>query len=61
MAADPSQIAFDTNSLTAKAGNVTIDFNNPNDALGHGVCVEAQGEKELGCSDVVTAIRRHST
>jgi plastocyanin len=54
LAADPSQIAFDTNSLTAKAGNLTIDFDNPNDALGHDVCVEAEGEKELGCSDVVT-------
>jgi uncharacterized cupredoxin-like copper-binding protein len=54
LAADPSQIAFDTRSLTAKAGNVTIDFNNPNQALGHDVCVEAAGENELGCSKVVT-------
>jgi uncharacterized cupredoxin-like copper-binding protein len=54
LAADPSQIAFDTDSLSAKAGNVTIDFNNPNSALGHDVCVEAEGEKELGCSKVVT-------
>ena len=54
LAADPSEIAFDTDSLSAKSGNVTIDFDNPNDALGHDVCVEAQGEKELGCSDVVT-------
>jgi uncharacterized cupredoxin-like copper-binding protein len=54
LAADPSQIAFDTTSLTAKAGNVTIDFNNPNQALGHDVCVEAAGENELGCSKVVT-------
>jgi plastocyanin len=54
LAADPSQIAYDTDSLSAKAGNVTIDFNNPNDALGHDVCVEAQGASELGCSKVVT-------
>ena len=54
LAADPSQIAFDTTSLSAKAGNVTIDFDNPNKALGHDVCVEAAGEKELGCSKVVT-------
>jgi plastocyanin len=54
LAADPSQIAFDTKSLSAKAGNVTIDFNNPNQALGHDVCVEAEGENELGCSKVVT-------
>jgi len=54
LAADPSQIAFDTKSLSAKAGNVTIDFDNPNDALPHDVCVEAEGDDDLGCSDQVT-------
>jgi plastocyanin len=54
LAADPSQIAFDTKSLSAKAGDVTIDFDNPNKALGHDVCVEAEGDEELGCSKVVT-------
>jgi plastocyanin len=53
LAADPSQIAYDTDSLSAKAGSVTIDFDNPNDALPHDVCVEAEGE-DLGCSDTVT-------
>jgi plastocyanin len=53
LAADPSQIAYDTSSLNAKAGNVTIDFNNPNDALAHDVCVEAGGN-ELGCSQQIT-------
>jgi len=54
LAADPSQIAYDTDSLTAKAGDLTIDFDNPNDALGHDVCVEAEGEEDLGCSKVIT-------
>lgn len=54
LAADPSEIKFDTDSLSAKAGNVTIDFNNPNQALQHDVCVEAAGEKDLGCSDKIT-------
>jgi len=54
LAADSSQIAYDTDSLTAKAGTVTIDFDNPNDALPHNVCVEAEGEDELGCSQTVT-------
>jgi plastocyanin len=54
LAADPSQIAYDTKSLSAAAGNVTIDFDNPNDALPHDVCVEDQGGSELGCSDQVT-------
>jgi plastocyanin len=53
LAADPSQIAYDTDSLSAKAGNVTIDFNNPNDALAHDVCVESGGN-EIGCSQQVT-------
>jgi uncharacterized cupredoxin-like copper-binding protein len=53
LAADPSQIAFDTTSLSAKAGNVTIDFNNPNQALGHDVCVQVSGGSPQ-CSNVVT-------
>jgi plastocyanin len=54
LAADPSQIAYDTKSLSAKAGNLTIDFDNPNNAIPHDVCVEDQGGSELGCSDQVT-------
>jgi plastocyanin len=54
LAADPSQIAYDTTSLSAKAGNVTIDLNNPNSALGHDVCVQDPNGKKLGCSQVVT-------
>ncbi len=54
LAADPSQIAYDTTSLSAKAGNVTIDFDNPNSALGHDVCVQDPNGKKLGCSQVVT-------
>ena len=54
LAADPSQIAFDTTSLTAKAGNLTIDFDNPNPAIPHDVCVETASGDELGCSDQVT-------
>jgi plastocyanin len=54
LAADPSQIAYDTTSLSGKAGNMTIDFNNPNQALGHDVCVQDPNGKKLGCSQVVT-------
>jgi plastocyanin len=54
LAADSSQLAFDTKSLSAKSGDVTIDFDNPNKAIGHDVCVEAEGDQELGCSQVVT-------
>jgi plastocyanin len=54
LAADPSQIAYDTTSLTAKSGNVTIDFNNPNQALSHDVCVTDPNGKKLGCSQTVS-------
>jgi plastocyanin len=55
LSADPSQIAYTTASLSANAGNVRIDFDNPNQAIPHDVCVDDSGGKELGCSDVVTA------
>jgi len=54
LSADPSQLAFTTTSLQAQAGNVTIDFNNPNPALGHDVCVQSSSGGQLGCSKVVT-------
>jgi plastocyanin len=54
LSADPSQVAYTTTSLSAKAGSVTIDFDNPNQALPHDVCVDDPSGKELGCSDVVT-------
>jgi plastocyanin len=54
LSADPSQIAYTTDSLSAKAGNVAIDFDNPNSAIPHDVCVDSPSGGELGCSDVVT-------
>ncbi len=44
LAADPTQIAFDTTTLTSKPGKVTIDFNNPS-ALEHDVAIEQNGEQ----------------
>jgi uncharacterized cupredoxin-like copper-binding protein len=54
LAASPSEIAYDTDSLKAKAGNLTIDFNNPNPALPHDVCVDSPDGSELGCSEQIT-------
>jgi len=54
LAADPSQIAYTTTSLTAKAGSLTIDFDNPNPAIPHDVCVDSPSGDELGCSERVT-------
>ena len=39
--------------MTAKAGNVTIDFNNPQ-PLGHDVNIEAEGGEELGGTEIIT-------
>jgi plastocyanin len=51
LAADPTDIAFDTTTLTSKPGEVTIDFSNPA-AIEHNVAVEKDGE-ELGVSETI--------
>ncbi len=43
------QLAYDTKSLSAKAGNVTIDFTN-NAPLSHNVTVESSAGKVLGAT-----------
>jgi plastocyanin len=52
LAADPTQIAFDTKSLSSKPGKVTIDFNNPAQ-IQHDVVI-AQGSKVLGKSQLIS-------
>ncbi len=44
LAASPTDLAFDTTSLTSKPGKVTIDFKNPS-ALEHNVAIEQNGEQ----------------
>jgi len=51
LAADPTQIAFDTTKLSAKAGKVTIDFDNPS-ALEHDVAIEQDG-KQIAISETI--------
>jgi plastocyanin len=51
LAADPTQIAFDTTTLATKPGEVTIDFSNPA-ALEHNVAIE-QGGKQLAVSATI--------
>ena len=54
LAADSSgQLKYDTDSLSAKAGNVTIDFDNPA-AISHDVAVEDSSGKELGVSKLIS-------
>lgn len=52
LAADPSQIAFDTTTLTSKPGKVTIDFTNPA-TIEHDVAIEQDG-KQLAVSERIS-------
>jgi plastocyanin len=51
LAASPTNLAFDTTSLTSKPGKVTIDFNNPA-ALEHNVAIEQNG-KQIAISETL--------
>jgi plastocyanin len=52
LAAAPDTIAYDTKQLSGKAGQVTIDFDNPS-ALTHDVCIEGPTGQQVGCSDQI--------
>lgn len=47
LAADPAALAFDTTELAAKAGKVTIDFDNPS-SIPHNVVIEEDGKELAG-------------
>jgi len=47
LVADETALAFDKDSLVAKAGRVTIDFTNPS-AVPHNVAIEQDGEELAG-------------
>jgi plastocyanin len=49
-----SDLAFDQKDVTAKAGSVTIDFDNK-EALQHDVKVEDSSGQELGGTDLVSS------
>jgi plastocyanin len=51
LAADPTQIAFDTTALSSKPGKVTIDFDNPA-TLEHDVAIEQEG-KQIAVSETI--------
>jgi plastocyanin len=48
-----NQLSYDQKTLTAKAGTVSIDFDNPA-SIEHDVAVEDSGGKVLGTSDLVS-------
>jgi plastocyanin len=51
LSASPTKIAFDTTALSAKAGHVTIEFDNPS-ALEHDVAIERDG-KQIAISETL--------
>ena len=52
--ADPSgQLAYTSDTATAKAGDVTIEFDNPA-SLGHDVVIEDADGNEIARTDVIT-------
>ena len=51
--ADPGgELAYTQEEVTAKAGDVTIDFNNPQ-PIGHDVDVETSGGEEIGKTELI--------
>jgi plastocyanin len=51
LAADPTQLLFDGEELSAKAGKVTIDFDNPS-AIPHNVVVLKDGKELAGTPEI---------
>jgi plastocyanin len=61
VAADPGGgLAFTPDVLTAKAGNVTIDFDNPQ-PVAHDVRIEDSGGTDLGGTEVITDSEESAT
>lgn len=53
--ADPNgELAYTTTSATAKAGKVTVEFNNPQ-ALTHDVAIEDSSGKEVGATELIAS------
>lgn len=52
---DPGgELAYTTTTATAKAGQVTVDFNNPQ-ALTHDVAIEDSSGKEVGATELIAS------
>jgi len=59
--ADPSgELAYTTTEASAKAGKVTVDFNNPQ-GLPHDVAIEDKSGKTLGKTDLISGEETSTT
>jgi plastocyanin len=53
ISADPSgQLAYEQKSVTAKAGDVNVDFTNDSSTT-HDVCIQSSSGDQLGCTDQI--------
>jgi plastocyanin len=53
ISADPSgQLAFQEKSVTAKAGDVSVNFTNDSSTT-HDVCVQSSSGDQIGCTDQI--------
>ena len=59
-AAEGSELAYDQKSATAKAGSVSIEFNNPQ-SLSHDVAVEDSGGETLGKTELISNSKTTAT
>jgi plastocyanin len=54
ISADPSgQLAFQEKSVTAKAGDVSVNFTNDSSTT-HDVCVQSSSGDQIGCTDQIS-------
>lgn len=59
--ADPSgQLAYTQTDVTAKAGNATIDFDNPS-SVQHDVVIEDQSGNEIARTDIISDSQTSTT
>jgi plastocyanin len=60
IAADESELKFDTTELTSKPGKVTIDFDNPS-SIPHNVEIEDEGGEVLGGTETISKSEESAT
>ncbi len=54
ISADPSgQIAYEQKSVSAKAGDVSVNFTNMSSTT-HDVCVQSSSGQQIGCTDQIS-------
>src|SRR6266511_637937 len=58
--ADKTQLAYTQDSLSTKAGSVTVDFKNPS-ATAHNVTIEDSNDNDIGATDTIASSSASTT